>query len=53
MLKKQIQSGAYPGIVRTTLDGVNQREFLAAKSRSARDYIFYYPGKDRSIGGLV
>jgi hypothetical protein len=49
-LKKQIESDAYPGIVRTTLDGVNQREFLEGKSRSARDYIFHYSGKDPSGG---
>lgn len=48
-LKKQIEAGAYPGIVKTTLDGVNQRDFLEGKSeRSAREYIFYYSGKDPS-----
>ncbi len=44
-LKKQIEAGKYPGIVKTTLDGVNQRDFLEGKSaRSARDYFFYYSG---------
>jgi arylsulfatase len=47
-LKKQIEDGAYPGIVKTTLDGVNQRQFLEGKSKSSRDYIFYYSGKDPS-----
>jgi arylsulfatase len=47
-LKKQIEDGAYPGITKTTLDGVNQRDFLEGKSKSARDYIFYYSGKDPS-----
>jgi arylsulfatase len=47
-LKKQIEGGAYPGFVKTTLDGVNQRDFLEGKSKSARDYIFYYSGKDPS-----
>jgi arylsulfatase len=47
-LKKQVEDGAYPGITKTTLDGVNQREFLEGKSKSARDYIFYYSGKDPS-----
>ena len=28
-LKQQIEAGQYPGIVRTTLDGVNQVEYLA------------------------
>ena len=27
-LKKQIEAGQYPGIVKTTLDGVNQRDYL-------------------------
>jgi arylsulfatase A-like enzyme len=44
-LKKQIEAGQYPGIVKTTLDGVNQREHLEGKSpKSARDYFFYYSG---------
>src|SRR5207248_3603578 len=40
--------GQYSGILKTTLDGLNQREFLEDKSKSARDYIFYYSGKDPS-----
>ena len=48
-LKKQIEAGAYSGIIKTTLDGVNQRDFLEGKSeRSAREVIFYYSGKDPS-----
>ncbi len=48
-LKKQIEAGTYPGILKTTLDGVNQRDFLEGKSaKSARDYIFYYSGKEPS-----
>ena len=44
-LKKQIEAGKYPGIVKTTLDGVNQRDYLEGKSaKSARDYFFYYSG---------
>jgi arylsulfatase A-like enzyme len=31
-LKAQIEQGAYPGIVRTTLDGVNQRAYLEGTS---------------------
>src|SRR6267378_5792002 len=31
-LKKQIEAGSYPGIVRTTLDGVDQRDYLEGKS---------------------
>jgi arylsulfatase A-like enzyme len=48
-LKAQIEKGAYPGIVKTTLDGVNQRDYLEGKSdKSARDTFFYYSGKDPS-----
>jgi arylsulfatase len=44
-LKEQIEAGQYPGIVKTTLDGVNQVDYLTGKSdKSARDYFFYYSG---------
>ena len=44
-LKKQIEAGQYPGIVKTTLDGVNQRDYLEGTSeKSARDFFFYYSG---------
>jgi arylsulfatase len=44
-LKKQIEAGKYPGIVKTTLDGVNQRAYLEGTSdQSARDYFFYFSG---------
>jgi arylsulfatase len=44
-LKKQIEAGKYPGIVKTTLDGVNQVSYLEGKSdKSARDYFYYYSG---------
>jgi len=44
-LKKQIEAGKYPGFVKTTLDGVNQFDYLTGKSdKSARDYFFYYSG---------
>ena len=44
-LKQQIEEGRYPGIVKTTLDGVNQRDFLEGKSeKSARDYFYYFSG---------
>jgi arylsulfatase len=44
-LKKQIEAGRYPGIVKTTLDGVNQRDFLEGQCpNSARDYFFYFSG---------
>jgi arylsulfatase A-like enzyme len=48
-LKKQIEAGKYPGIVKTTLDGVDQRDYLEGKSEeSARDYLFYYTGAQPS-----
>ena len=44
-LKQQIEAGQYPGIVKTTLDGVNQRDYLEGNSaKSARDYFFYFSG---------
>ena len=44
-LKKQIEAGAYPGIVKTTLDGFDQRAYLEGTSaKSARDTFFYYTG---------
>jgi len=44
-LKQQIEAGKYPGIVKTTLDGFDQRDYLEAKSeKSARDYFFYFSG---------
>jgi len=42
-LKAQIEKGAYKGIVKTTLDGVNQIDYLTGKSaKSAREVFFYY-----------
>jgi arylsulfatase A-like enzyme len=43
-LKKQIKAGKYPGIIKTMLDGVDQRDYLEGKSKSARDTFFYYSG---------
>ena len=48
-LKKQIEAGSYPGIVKTTLDGVDQRDYLEGKTeKSARDTFFYYTGAQPS-----
>jgi arylsulfatase A-like enzyme len=47
-LKKQIESGKYKGIVKTTLDGFDQRDYLEGKSDSARDTFFYYTGAQPS-----
>jgi arylsulfatase len=48
-LKKEIEAGKYPGIVKTTLDGVDQRAYLEGTSEnSARDVFFYYSGSTPS-----
>ena len=47
-LKKQIEAGQYPGIVKTTLDGVDQRDYLEGNGKSARDTFFYYAGQSPS-----
>src|SRR5438132_1966207 len=42
-LNKRIMAGAYPGIVKTKLDGVDQTEYLSGRAeKSARDTFFYY-----------
>jgi arylsulfatase A-like enzyme len=44
-LKGQIEAGQYPGIVKTTLDGFDQRDYLEGNSaKSARDVFFYFSG---------
>ena len=44
-LKKKIEAGKYSGIVKTTLDGVDQRDYFEGKSqKSAREVFFYYTG---------
>ncbi len=44
-LKQKIESGTYPGIVKTTLDGVNQVAYLTGRTqKSARDFFFYFSG---------
>ena len=35
-LKAQIEKGEYPGIVKTTLDGVNERDYLEGKAEKYR-----------------
>ncbi len=44
-LKMEIEKGSYPGIVKTTLDGVDQAQYLnQSKPRSARDVFYYFSG---------
>jgi arylsulfatase len=48
-LKKQIEAGKYKGIVKTSLDGVDQTNYLVGNSdSSARDTLFYYSGASPS-----
>jgi arylsulfatase len=48
-LKQKIEAGEYPGIVKTTLDGFDQRDLLEGKTdQSARDVFFYYSGSTPS-----
>lgn len=47
-LKQQVEAG-YPNMVKTTLDGVNQTDYLSGKSdKSTRDHFLYYSGKEPS-----
>ena len=44
-LKEKIQSGGYAGIVKTTLDGINQVAYLTGQSqKSAREVFYYFSG---------
>ncbi len=48
-LKKQIEAGSYKGIVKTTLDGHDQTDYLTGKSpKAATDVFFYYSGANPS-----
>ena len=52
-LKAQIEKGQYPGIVKTTLDGVNQIDYLTGKSdKSAARYLFLLFRKG-PVGGPI
>jgi len=46
-LKKQLEQGSYPGIVKTTLDGVNQIDYLTGKSqKSGARSLLLFLGRD-------
>ncbi len=48
-LRTQIENGQYPGVVKTTLDGFDQRAYLEGTSeKSARDHFFYFSGSTPS-----
>src|SRR5262249_17117359 len=43
--KKQIEAGTYPGIVKTMLDGFDQRDYLEGNTdKSAREVFYYFSG---------
>ncbi len=50
-LKKEIEAGKYPGIVKTTLDGFDQRDLLAGKGPDKRREFFYWTD-DGNFAGL-
>jgi arylsulfatase A-like enzyme len=44
-LRSQIEQGQYPGIVKTTLDGFDQFDYMTGMcDSSARDHFFYFSG---------
>jgi arylsulfatase len=44
-LKERIESGKYPGIVKTTLDGMDQLDYLTGKQpKSSREVFYYFSG---------
>jgi arylsulfatase len=48
-LKEEIEQGKIKGIVKTTLDGVDQIDYLTGKSsKSARDFFYYFSGSTPS-----
>ena len=48
-LNQEIEKGAYPGIVKTKLDGIDQRGYLEGQQPdSDRNTFFYYSGKTPS-----
>src|SRR3954465_10966880 len=50
-LKKRIEAGQYPGIVKTTLDGVDQTDYLSGRSeKSGARYLLLLFGQG-SVGG--
>ncbi len=52
-LKKQIEKGEYPGIVKTTLDGINQIDYLTGKSDKSARGVFLLLLQQDPVGGAV
>ena len=51
-LKKEIEAGKYPGIIKTTLDGVDQRDYLEGKDKIRHATIFLLH-RPTPVGGAV
>src|SRR5262249_9795100 len=41
-LKKEIEAGKYAGFLKTTLDGINQIDYLTGKTQKSPREVFYY-----------
>ena len=52
-LKKQIEAGQYPGIVKTTLDGVDQRDYLEGKTGEVRARHLLLLFQQPPVGGAL
>ena len=52
-LKKQIEAGQYPGIVKTTLDGVDQRDYLEGKTETIGARLLLLLHRGDTVGGAV
>ena len=52
-LKQQIEAGQYPGIVKTTLDGVNQRDYLEGKSQKVGARLTSSTSRRDAVGGAL
>ena len=52
-LKEQIEAGSYPGIVKTTLDGFNQRDYLEGKTGEVRARRLLLLFQRASVGGAL
>ena len=52
-LKKEIETGKYPGIVKTTLDGIDQRDYLEGKSRQVRARHVLLLFRQGPVGGAL
>ena len=52
-LKQQIEAGQYPGIVKTTLDGVNQRDYLEGNSAKVGARLLLLLLGRNAVGGAL